>query len=124
MVCELCRGLGNAGGAWTPIGDVTTTMLWIQDKVTTLGLIEHLALPSIVCAVIPLALAGFIPVMKGPLRLESGRERAKQDVLSSSKVMLIAGVSGLIFGACVQGFNRTATLYGNDAVTVGDLASQ
>ena len=37
----------NAGGAWSPIGDVTTTMLWIGDKVTTLNLITYVLLPSI-----------------------------------------------------------------------------
>src|SRR6056300_1178151 len=47
----------NAGGAWSPIGDVTTTMLWIGDKVTTGELIKHLLLPSIVCAVIPTLIA-------------------------------------------------------------------
>ena len=39
----------NAGGAWSPIGDVTTTMLWIGDKVTTLNLISYVLIPSIVC---------------------------------------------------------------------------
>jgi hypothetical protein len=42
----------NAGGAWSPIGDVTTTMLWIGKKVTTLKLIEYLIIPSLVCMVI------------------------------------------------------------------------
>ena len=39
----------NAGGAWTPIGDVTTTMLWINDKITTWAIIKALFLPSVVC---------------------------------------------------------------------------
>ncbi len=41
----------NAGGAWTPIGDVTTTMLWIGDRLTTMNIIQSLFIPSIVCAV-------------------------------------------------------------------------
>jgi NhaD family Na+/H+ antiporter len=40
----------NAGGAWTPIGDVTTTMLWIHNKITTLEIIKSLFFPSVVCA--------------------------------------------------------------------------
>jgi len=40
----------NAGGAWSPIGDVTTTMLWIGKKVSTAGLIQWLVLPSLVCS--------------------------------------------------------------------------
>ncbi len=46
----------NAGGAWSPIGDVTTTMLWIGGQITTTATIAHLLLPSIVCMVVPLAL--------------------------------------------------------------------
>jgi Na+/H+ antiporter NhaD/arsenite permease-like protein len=44
----------NAGGAWTPMGDVTTTMLWIGGQVTTLPIILKLFLPSIVCLIVPL----------------------------------------------------------------------
>ncbi|TFH03672.1 MAG: DUF2238 domain-containing protein, partial [Spirochaetales bacterium] len=44
----------NAGGAWTPIGDVTTSMLWIGGQVSALGLIAKVGLPSIVALVIPL----------------------------------------------------------------------
>ena len=47
----------NAGGAWSPIGDVTTTMLWIANKVSALQLVEHVLLPSIVCMVIPTLIA-------------------------------------------------------------------
>lgn len=46
----------NAGGAWTPIGDVTTTMLWINNKITTVATIKSLFLPSLTCA----ALAGLL----------------------------------------------------------------
>lgn len=38
----------NAGGAWTPIGDVTTTMLWIQEKIDTIGIMQALFIPSLV----------------------------------------------------------------------------
>lgn len=44
----------NAGGAWTPIGDVTTTMLWIGGQISALGIMKMLFLPSIVCLLIPL----------------------------------------------------------------------
>jgi Na+/H+ antiporter NhaD/arsenite permease-like protein/CBS domain-containing protein len=45
----------NAGGVWTPIGDVTTTMLWINNQLSTVNTITDLALPSIVCLVASLA---------------------------------------------------------------------
>lgn len=44
----------NAGGAWSPIGDVTTTMLWIGGQITTVNIIKSVFLPSIVCLVVPL----------------------------------------------------------------------
>jgi Na+/H+ antiporter NhaD/arsenite permease-like protein len=44
----------NAGGAWSPIGDVTTTMLWIGGQITTAKIIVGIILPSIVCMVVPL----------------------------------------------------------------------
>ncbi len=51
----ICSGLVtavNAGGAWTPIGDVTTTMLWIQYRITTLSIMQSLFIPSLVCLVV------------------------------------------------------------------------
>jgi NhaD family Na+/H+ antiporter len=48
----------NAGGAWTPIGDVTTTMLWIGGQVTTSGLVRELFLPSLACLATALLLFG------------------------------------------------------------------
>ncbi len=50
----------NAGGAWTPIGDVTTTMLWMAGKFTPWQLIEHVALPSIICLLVPLLVLTFM----------------------------------------------------------------
>jgi NhaD family Na+/H+ antiporter len=47
----------NAGGAWTPIGDVTTTLLWINNKITTWEIIKALFLPSVMCAVVAGAIA-------------------------------------------------------------------
>ena len=42
----------NAGGAWTPIGDVTTTMLWMGGQITTLNIMTKLFLPSILCLIV------------------------------------------------------------------------
>src|SRR5690606_10889383 len=55
----------NAGGAWSPIGDVTTTMLWIANKVTAVKLIEFVILPAIISFVIPFGLASYLPVFSG-----------------------------------------------------------
>ena len=55
----------NAGGAWSPIGDVTTTMLWMQNKVTAMKLMEFLILPSILCMALPTFIASLMPAFKG-----------------------------------------------------------
>lgn len=89
----------NAGGAWSPIGDVTTTMLWIGKKVTTEGLIADLFLPSVVCMVVPVFIASLLPIFKGRLALGKGDTAADDhnQQLLSSRIMLICGIGGLIF---------------------------
>jgi Na+/H+ antiporter NhaD/arsenite permease-like protein len=59
----------NSGGAWSPIGDVTTTMLWISGQVSSLSLIKHLILPSMVSLAVPLMVAG--RQLRGRLELAS-----------------------------------------------------
>ena len=84
----------NAGGAWSPIGDVTTTMLWIGDKVTTGELIYYLLIPSIVCMVVPTFVASFLPQFKGDVDLNT------DDQVESNRYslkMLILGLSAIIF---------------------------
>ncbi|CAE6896782.1 Na+/H+ antiporter NhaD type [Pseudomonas marincola] len=49
----------NAGGAWSPIGDVTTTMLWIGDQITASSIIGNLFLPSLVCLLVPMIYLSF-----------------------------------------------------------------
>lgn len=49
----------NAGGAWSPMGDVTTTMLWIGGQITVMPIIKGLFVPSLVCVVVPLAILSF-----------------------------------------------------------------
>lgn len=59
----------NAGGAWSPIGDVTTTMLWIGGQVSALGIMKTLFLPSVVAALIPLFITAWLlrgQVVKAP----------------------------------------------------------
>ncbi len=55
----------NAGGAWSPIGDVTTIMLWIGGQVTTLEIIKNIFAPSVVCLLAPLLVATFVMRRKG-----------------------------------------------------------
>lgn len=87
----------NAGGAWSPIGDVTTTMLWIGNRVSALGLIEHLVLPSIVCFAVPAFIATLLPPFKGEISLEENDSDLQAQKLLSSSVMLYLGLSAIVF---------------------------
>lgn len=89
----------NAGGAWSPIGDVTTTMLWIGKKVTTGGLVQTLVIPSIVCVLVPVIIASFLKAFQGNISpAERDLDKAmEEEKLLSSKVMLFVGVGALIF---------------------------
>jgi len=85
----------NAGGAWSPIGDVTTTMLWIAKKVTAAGLIEYVVLPSIVCFVLPFLIAGLLPAFKGNIEVENEDDMTSERLLSS-KTMLFLGLGMIV----------------------------
>jgi Na+/H+ antiporter NhaD/arsenite permease-like protein len=84
----------NAGGAWSPIGDVTTTMLWIGNKTTAGGLIMELFIPSLISFIVPFFIATLLPVFKGDLT-PSDEDDGKR--LLSSKVMLYLGLGMIIF---------------------------
>jgi len=78
----------NAGGAWTPIGDVTTTMLWMAEKVTTQKLILLLSIPSFINILVPLIIASFMPVFKGNVtKIEDDGVKKHY-----SSIILIAGL--------------------------------
>ncbi len=83
----------NAGGAWTPIGDVTTTMLWMANKVTTVKLYLLLGIPSLLNILVPLIIAFFLPAFKGEFKVETSTE--KQPKYSS--FILILGLMSIVF---------------------------
>ncbi len=91
----------NAGGAWSPIGDVTTTMLWIGKRVSTAGLIEYLIIPSLVCFIVPFIFASFMKPFQGNLitpALESDEGvPMSEERLLSSKTMLFLGLGMIVF---------------------------
>ena len=86
----------NAGGAWSPIGDVTTTMLWIGKKVTAGGLIEWMVVPSIICFAVPVFIATFLKPFQGEIAVDSREDLAAERLLSS-RTMLFLGLIGIIF---------------------------
>ncbi|WP_298370641.1 sodium:proton antiporter NhaD [uncultured Lutibacter sp.] len=85
----------NAGGAWSPIGDVTTTMLWIGKKVTTIKLIEYLIIPSLLCVIVPVVIASFMKPFQGnieDIEVENGGSKSKY-----GPTMLYLGLTAIIF---------------------------
>ena len=86
----------NAGGAWSPIGDVTTIMLWIGGQVTAARIIEGVVLPSLVCMVVPLGILSF--TMKGNVvRPELDEDDIEYTSKGEQILFLVLGVSGLLF---------------------------
>lgn len=87
----------NAGGAFSPIGDVTTTMLWIGGQVTSLNIISYIFLPSLVCMMVPLLYLTMR--MRGNVERPSAHEDNKGSAVSKPEqvTVLIAGVLGLLF---------------------------
>ena len=87
----------NAGGAWSPIGDVTTTMLWIGGQLGTSTIVSHLFLPSVVSMVVPLA------VLSTRLKGEVTRPEEEHDegwdptTPYERNLVFAAGVAGLLF---------------------------
>jgi len=84
----------NAGGAFSPIGDVTTTMLWIADKVSTINLFVYLLLPSLACMLVPTFLASRLSVFKGSLEVDENHD---EPVGRFSRLMLYLGLAAIIF---------------------------
>ena len=85
----------NAGGAWSPIGDVTTTMLWIGNQITTANIIIKTIIPSLVCF--------FVSALVISLQMKGNLERTEEqkDKLLSTpgerKTVFVIGISCLLF---------------------------
>ncbi|MFL3661196.1 MAG: sodium:proton antiporter NhaD [Polaribacter sp.] len=85
----------NAGGAFSPIGDVTTTMLWIGDKVSTGKLFTYLFIPSVLCMVVPTFIATFLTAFKGDIAMDENEvEKPKNE---HSARMLYLGLGAILF---------------------------
>lgn len=87
----------NAGGAWSPIGDVTTTMLWIGKRVTTMGLMEYLIIPSLVCFIVPFLIASFTKPFQGEIAIPDLPDDEESERLLSSRTMLFLGLGMIVF---------------------------
>ena len=85
----------NAGGAWSPIGDVTTIMLWIGGQVTTVNIMTATILPSLVCMIVPVLVLSF--TLKGDIvRPQVANEGMVIDP-KHRKAIFFLGIACLVF---------------------------
>lgn len=88
----------NAGGAWSPIGDVTTIMLWVKGQVTTVPIILDVIIPSIVAMVLPLTLLSF--TMKGEVTRPKSANNDSHEISTTNferTFIFVMGVGALLF---------------------------
>ena len=87
----------NAGGAWSPIGDVTTTMLWIGGQITPLNIIKETFLASLVCMLIPTLIINY--QIKGRIEIKNQEESEQRFFTNGFERNLIffVGIACLLF---------------------------
>ena len=87
----------NSGGAFSPIGDVTTIMLWIGNMITTGGVIKEIFIPSLISMVVPVFILQYM--LKGELVYPKEKVDEEGHELSQSQrqILFVIGVGGLIF---------------------------
>jgi len=85
----------NAGGAWSPLGDVTTTMLWIGGQITALNIMKQLILPSLVACIIPALIVAYR--FKGKQIVAMPQSYNTQQEEREGRIILFSGIGFLIF---------------------------
>jgi Na+/H+ antiporter NhaD/arsenite permease-like protein len=87
----------NAGGAWSPIGDVTTTMLWIGGQISAAGIVQKLFFPSLISLVVPLVALSF--TMKGQVGSVAEKEEDDNKSITpfTQNLIFIVGIGSLLF---------------------------
>ena len=85
----------NAGGAWSPIGDVTTIMLWIGKQVTATNIMLKLFLPSLICLLVPLTMISF--KLKGQFPAAPPHHHADEIPIWEKKTIMYLGIGSLLF---------------------------
>ena len=88
----------NAGGAWSPIGDVSTIMLWIGGHLSALNIVKQLFVPAFLCLLVPLVIISLD--MKGVTVHPSRSERLRSSVTTTDRerwIILVSGTCSLIF---------------------------
>ena len=87
----------NSGGAFSPIGDVTTIMLWIAGSITTVGVITEIFLPSLVSMLVPAFIMQYMLKGKLPAMVKSAEDSALAFTRTQRRIIFFLGVGGLMF---------------------------
>ena len=85
----------NAGGAWSPIGDVTTTMLWIGHQITTTNIIIKTFLPALICFMVPALIISM--QMKGFIEKDESKKEKLFSTFYERKTVFFIGLGCLLF---------------------------
>jgi len=85
----------NAGGAWSPLGDVTTTMLWIGGQITALNIMKQLILPSLVACIIPALIVAYRFKGKQIVAMPQSYNTPQEE--REGRIILFSGIGFLIF---------------------------
>lgn len=104
LYCAMIIIAANAGGAFSPIGDVTTIMLWIKGNITSLGVIKELIVPSLATVLIPGLVLHFR--MRGKLEPADSQDNSTETYdfsLTQRNVVFYVGVGGLMFVPVFRG---------------------
>jgi Na+/H+ antiporter NhaD/arsenite permease-like protein len=100
----------NAGGAWSPIGDVTTTMLWIGNNISALHIIKQVFFPSLICVLVPLAIVSFRlrgqSVAAAPVFNHDIKRSADAVTPFESKLVFFLGMATLLFVPVFKGITN------------------
>ena len=87
----------NSGGAFSPIGDVTTIMLWIAGSITTVGVITEILVPSLVSMLVPAFIMQYMLKGKLPAMPKSAEDSALTFTRTQRRIIFFLGVGGLMF---------------------------
>lgn len=108
LFCGMIVIAANAGGAWSPIGDVTTTMLWIGGQITSVNIIGKVLLPSLVSLLVPLLVLGLS--MKGKLMPAETRDESSKDITNTASERNVVFGTGILILLLVPVFKTVTHL--------------
>jgi Na+/H+ antiporter NhaD/arsenite permease-like protein len=98
----------NAGGAWSPIGDVTTTMLWIGGQISPMGIVKGLFLPSLVNLLVPLLVTSFL--LRGRPVIAPAQKPSEYSLVTTAFERNVMFFLGLAILVCVPIFKTVTHL--------------